>query len=104
MHTFNILHEIYHGSPPPGLCPQIFGSCLLYYNSSALPVPRAYNSPQNWVRSMQGKLDHTRLHDLWSNPQIHPSLGLLCSTTYKLVCTASEHYKKSLTTTNELPI
>jgi hypothetical protein len=52
MHTFNTLHEDYRGSPPPGLRPQRFVSWLLYYDSSTFSVPRAYNSPQNWVRSM----------------------------------------------------
>jgi hypothetical protein len=88
MHTFNKLHENYLGSPPPGLHPQRFGSWLLYYDSSTFPAPRAYNSPQNWVRSKRGELDHTRLHSLWSNPHIHLSLGLLCSTTYNSVRTA----------------
>jgi hypothetical protein len=65
-------------------------------------APRAYNSPQNWVRSMRGELDHTRLHGLWSNPQIHLSLGLLFSTAYNLVRITQNITEKSLTTTNDL--
>jgi hypothetical protein len=58
---------------------------------------------KNWVRSMRGELDRTRLHDLWSNPQIYLSSGLPCSTTYKISLYRSEHYRRNLlTTTNEL--
>jgi hypothetical protein len=52
MHKFNTLQEDFLGSPPLGIHPQRFGSWHLYYDSSAFLVPRAYNSPQNWVRSM----------------------------------------------------
>jgi hypothetical protein len=47
IHAFITLHIYYHGSPPPGICPQRFGSWLFYYGSSTFPVLRAYNSPQN---------------------------------------------------------
>jgi hypothetical protein len=57
MHTFNKLHENYHGSPPPRLRPHRFGSWLLYYDSSTFLVPCAYNSPQKWVIFMRGELD-----------------------------------------------
>jgi hypothetical protein len=46
MHAFIILHKYYHGSPPPGLRRQRFGSRLFYYGSSASTMPRIYNSPQ----------------------------------------------------------
>jgi hypothetical protein len=46
MHAFITLQNYYHGSPPLRLRPQIFGSCLSYYGSSAIPAPHAYNSPQ----------------------------------------------------------
>jgi hypothetical protein len=46
MHAFITLHRYYRGSPPPRLHPQIFGSWLFYYGSSAFSAPHAYNSPQ----------------------------------------------------------
>jgi hypothetical protein len=52
MHKFDILHEYYCGSPPHGLRPQRFVSWLFYYGISSFLEPHAYNSPQNWVRSM----------------------------------------------------
>jgi hypothetical protein len=46
MNAFITLHGYYHGSPPPGLRPQIFGSWHFYYDSFASTVSCAYNSPQ----------------------------------------------------------
>jgi hypothetical protein len=58
MHAFIKLHRYYHGSPPPGIHLQIFGSYLFYYGSSASTTLCAYNSSQMGKIYMR----QTRLH------------------------------------------
>ena len=38
-----------------------------------------------WVGSLWGKLDHTRLHSLWSNPQNPPLIFLLAQLLIRIV-------------------